>query len=210
MLGAIIIILNLFLLFVTYNYYRRFHKLSTTLLLIVLLSLLFKNSALIISDTEKSSVIYKAGMATFILFSFSILIAIIQAGTLSVKYMYLTKVRKLAWGVSFILMLFWFFLNQIDIVTSSIFVNYLLNNIIELLIVSIVTLIGFYAWRNKNYRRLFYGGILYFVILIVLYYLEMKSIKSFAISQTVFVVFLVISEIESIKKGKIELKLQSL
>jgi len=209
-IAVLIILINVFLLLVTYRYYKKYHKLSTTLLIIVLLSLLFKNSALIISDAEKSSVIYKAGMATFILFSFSILMAIIQAGTMSVKKMYLPKVRKIAWGVSFVLLMIWFFINQIDIITPNLFANYILNNIIEMLVVVLVGLIGFMSGKDKNHWKLFYGSVSYFGLLILLYFFGVKAIESFAISQTSFVIFLVISEIESIKKEKFEFKLTSL
>ncbi len=207
MLGFLIISVNIALLFVSYKYYVKYHKLSTTLLLIVMLSLLFKNTALIISDAEKSSVIFRAGMATFILFSFSILMSIIQAGTLSVKYMFLPKIRKISWGLSFLLMLIWFYINQIDIITSNLFLNYFLNNIIEFIIVIIVGLIGLYSGKNKNHWKLFYGSVFYFVSLILLYFIGLKAIKSFAISQTIFVTFLLLSEIESIKKEKFNLRL---
>ncbi len=193
-MGYIIIILNIAFLFITLKGYYKFHKLSTTLLVIVLLSMAFKNTALIFGYTDSSSIILKAGTSTMILFSFSILVAIIQAGTLSVKYMYLSSVRKLTWVFSFVFMFTWFFVNQQDIITNSIVINYILNNIIEFLIVSLVGIIGLFSFKDKKQWYLLAASSGYFVLLILFYLIGIKSVISFAVCQLVFVSFLVLNE----------------
>ena len=203
MIGFVILIVNIILLFITLKGYYKFHKLSTTLLLIVLLSMAFKNSSLIFGYTDSSSIILKAGTSAMVLFSFSILVAIIQAGTLSVKFMYLSIVRKLTWIFSFFFMFSWFFLNQQDFITNSIIINYILNNIIEFLIIALVVVIGVFSYKDKNQLYLLVAGSGYFILLILFYLIGIKSIVSFAICQLFFVTFLVLNEQKIILKKEI-------
>ena len=194
MIGFVILIFNLILLFITLKGYYKFHKLSTILLLIVLLSMTFKNIALIFDYTDSSSIILKAGTSAMVLFSFSVLVAIIQAGTLSVKYMYLSSVRKITWIFSFFFMFTWFFVNQKDFITSSIIINYILNNIIEFSIIALVAVIGIFSYKDKKQWYLLVAGSGYFILLGLLYLFGVKSIVSFAICQLFFVAFLVLNE----------------
>jgi len=203
MIGFVILIFNLILLFITLKGYYKFHKLSTTLLLIVLLSMAFKNIALVFEYTDSSSIILKAGTSAMVLFSFSVLVAIIQAGTLSVKYMYLSTVRKLTWFFSFIFMFTWFFVNQQDIITNSIILNYILNNIIEFSIIALVGVIGAFAYKDKKQWYLLVAGSGYFILLVLLYLVGIKSIVSFAICQLFFVTFLVLNEQKIIFKKEV-------
>jgi len=198
MIGIIVIIINLLLLFVTLKSYYKFHKLSTTLLVIVLLSMAFKNTSLFFDYNDKSSIILKAGTSTMVLFSFAILVAIIQAGTLSVRYMYLSSIRKLTWVLSFIFMFLWFFINQQDIITNSVIINYILNNIIEFSIISLVFLIGIFSFKDKKQWYLLAAGSGYFILLGILYLFGVKSIISFSLCQLLFVTFLVLNEQQTI------------
>lgn len=198
MIGFLIIAVNLFLLVFTLKYYYKYHKFSTTMLVIVLLSMIFKNLAIVFGYTQSSSIILKAGTSAMVLFSFSMLISVIQAGTLSVKYMYLSNVRILAWILSFVFMFIWFFVNQQDIITESLFVNYFLNNIIEFLIIAFVFLVGLYSYKDKQQWYLLAGSISYFVMLVLLYIVGVKSILSFSICQLIFITFIVLNEQKSV------------
>jgi hypothetical protein len=158
----------------------------------------FKNIALVFECTDSNSIILKAGTSAMVLFSFSILVAIIQAGTLSVKYMYLSKVRKITWFFSFVFMFSWFFINQQDIITDSLIANYVLNNIVEFLIISLVGIIGIFSFKDKGQWYLLVAGGGYFLLLGVFYLIGIKSIVSFAICQLFFVTFLVLNEQKTI------------
>ncbi len=202
MIGFLILIFNLILLLLILKGYYKFHKLSTTLLLIVLLIMAFKNIAIVFEYTDRNSIILKAGTSTMVLFSFSVLVAIIQAGTLSVKYMYLSLVRKLTWIFSFVFMFAWFFVNQQDIITNSIVLNYILNSIIEFLIILLVGVIGIYSYKDKKQWYLLVASSGYFILLALLYFIGVNSIVSFAICQLFFVTFLVLNEQRVILKMK--------
>jgi len=198
MIGYFVLSINIILLYFTLKNYFKFHKLSTTLLIIVLLSMAFKNISLLFDYKDSNSIFLKAGTSTMVLFSFSILISIIQAGTLSVKYTYLSFVRKTTWILSFVFLFAWFFLNQKDIITESIVVNYLLNNIIEFIIIAFVFVIGLYSYKDKKQWYLLAGSIGYFGLLVIFYLLGVKSIVSFSICQLVFITFLTLNEQKSI------------
>lgn len=200
MIGFLIMSFNLILLYFTLKNYYRFHKLSTILILIVLLSMAFKNLALLFNSTENTSIILKAGTSTMVLFSFSILIAIIQAGTLSIKYMYLSSVRRYTWILSFFLMFSWFFINQKEIVTNSNFLNFILNNIFEFIIVSFVMVVGIFSYKEKKQLYLLLSGISYFFLLIIFYLFGLNLVTSFSICQLVFITFLLLNEKKTIEE----------
>lgn len=194
MIGFIVIIINIALIYLTLTYYYRYHKLSSTLLLIVLLGLTFKNTALIFNNLLSTAILLKAGSAAMVLFSFSILIVIIQTGTISIKYTYLPIVRKTTWALSIFFMFLWFFVNQLEILTNSLVLNYVLNNIIEFTIVTLVLIVGIYTYLHKKQWYLLAGSISYFLGLFLLYSINLKSIESFALVQTIFILFIVLNE----------------
>jgi len=190
---------NIILLFIAVGYYNKYHKLSSTLLIIVLLSILFQNLELVINSRETALIIQKASKISIILFSFSILISVIQAGTLSVKYMYLPIVRKTTWFLSFLMLFLGFFLHQYY--SSPNAYNDIKTNAIELITISLILIVGIFSLINKNQYLLFLGSISYFLILIIGYFFIDKTIL-FPLSQLSFVTFLLINERKSIERSK--------
>jgi len=194
-----IFLFNINLLFIAVSYYNKYHKLSSTLLIIVLLSILFQNLEFVIPSEETSLIIQKASRISIILFSFSILISVIQAGTLSVKYMYLPIVRKTTWFLSFLMLFLGFFLHQFF--NSPDVYNDIKTNIIELITIALILVVGIFSFINKRQYLLLSGALSYFVILIIGFYFIDKTIL-FSLSQLSFVSFLLINERESIKRSK--------
>ncbi len=194
MIGLGIIIINILLLLYILRFYFKYHKLSSTLLTIVLLSLIFKNSALFLEKYSSNIDVINAGIAIFILFSFSIIVATIQTGSLAVKYMYYPATRKTIWILSIVFVFLWFILNQYDFSFESRKINFFLNHIIEFTIVFIVLFIGLLAYKFKKQSLLLIASIGYFAILIILTMFGINSKENLAISQTFFVFFLVLNE----------------
>jgi len=190
---------NIILLIIAVGYYNKYHKLSSTLLIIVLLSILFQNLEFVIISKETALIIQKASRISIILFSFSILISVIQAGTLSVKYMYLPIVRKTTWFLSFLMLFLGFFLHQYY--NSPEVYNDVKTNIIEISTIILIFIVGVFSFINKKQYLLLIGASSYLIILIIGYFFIDKTIL-FSLSQISFVTFLLINERESIKRSK--------
>ena len=192
-------IYNIILLFIAVGYYNTYHKLSSTLLIIVLLSILFQNLELVLNSKETILVVQKASKISIILFSFSILISVIQAGTLSVKYMYLPIVRKTTWFLSFSMLFLGFFLHQYY--NNPGVYNEIKTNIIEIITIGLILIVGIFSIKNKKQYLLFFGAISYLLIVAVGYYYIDKTIL-FSIAQISFVTFLLVNERKSIERSK--------
>lgn len=194
-----IFLFNITLLIIAVGYYNKYHKLSSTLLIIVLLSILFQNLEFIFTSKETAIIIQKASKISIILFSFSILISVIQAGTLSVKYMYLPIVRKTTWFLSFLMLFLGFLFHQYY---DSPDVYYQIKtNIIELITIGLILIVGIFSIINKKQYLLFIGSLLYLLIIFIGYNFIDKTIL-FSISQLSFVSFLLINERKSIERSK--------
>ncbi len=200
-----IFIYSIILLFIAIGYYNKYHKLSSTLLIIVLLSILFQNLEFILNSKETALIVQKASNISIILFSFSILISIIQAGTLSVKYMYLPIVRKTTWLLSFLMLFLGFFLHQYY--KSPETYNSIKTNIIELITIALILIVGIFSFINKKQYLLLSGTLSYFAIIIAGYFFIDKTIL-FSLSQLSFVTFLLINERKSIDRSKNKLILK--
>ena len=153
----------------------------------------------VFSSKETAIIIQKASKISIILFSFSILIAVIQAGTLSVKYMYLPIVRKTTWFLSFLMLFLGFFSHQYY---SSLDVNNNIEtNIIEFITIVLILIVGIFSIINKKQYLLFIGSLTYLLFITVGYNFIDKTIL-FSISQLSFVTLLLINERKSIEKSK--------
>ena len=199
LLKYLIFISNLILLFFTIRYYNQYHKLSSTLLIIVLLSSLFQNLEFLVHSDETKLVLQQASKISKILFSFSFLIAIIQAGTLSIKYMYLQYVRRIAWFLSFLIMFLGFFMLQPNTLDTWYFE--LKVYFIEIITVTLVFIIGLFSFITKKQYTLLLGSLSFFLIPLIAYFGFDLNVL-FSISQISFLSFLLINEKKSIIKSK--------
>jgi hypothetical protein len=160
---------------------------------------MFQNLEYVLSTDETIKIIRLASSISKILFSFSLIIAVIQAGALSVNYMYLQLVRKTTWFISFLLMFFGFFLLQ----TTATEVEILKYNIffVDITIVFIILIIGIFSFITKKQYTLLLGCISYFIIPLIGYkFIDLHIL--FSISQIVFISFLLVNEKKSINQSK--------
>ena len=190
---------NIVLLVIAIGYYNKYHKLSSTLIIIVLLSILFQNLEFILHSQETILIVRKASRISIILFSFTLLISIIQAGTLSVKYMYKPLVRQSAWFLSFALLFAGFYYiqtNEHPLAANTIQIHY-----VEMLIMLFILIIGVLSIINKKQYLLFLGAITYFLFALI-GILGPNKILFFSIAQLSYMSFLLINEKKSINRSK--------
>lgn len=190
---------NIALLVIAIGYYNKYHKLSSTLLIIVLLSLLFQNLEFILHTQETLLIVRKASRISIILYSFTLLVSIIQAGTLSVKYMYKPLIRRSAWFLSFALLILGFLyiqMNKHPLDANTIEVHY-----VEMLIMIFILIIGILSIINKKQYLLFLGATSYFLFALLGVFSENK-ILFFSIAQLSYMTFLLINEKKSINRSK--------